>query len=241
MRQHWGGVVQQRGNRDADRIPRENADGSGPSRVFVKPLGLLQTGLIFLLLHRNPRRCSCGFPVFLLPGLFLASRRCQGAPSLLAGVLVFPESGAPTGGSSPGQLQMRNTWPSALAAAQIHPFEKITVLLLPPPPVGHARSAEGRGMCRRDEGSAGRAPGRPHLIRPLLEKVSHYFSSPFLPQTFRIFLHGTRRGLFSTKPDRVFRDSVQLRHLSPVFLSLLPIFASWSIDRPDVGLPQALW
>lgn len=65
---------------------------------------------------------------------------------------VFPESEAPTGGSSPGQLQMRNSWPAALAAAQIRPFEKITVLLLPPPPVGHARSAEGRGMCRRAGG-----------------------------------------------------------------------------------------
>lgn len=53
---------------------------------------------------------------------------------------------------------MRNSWPAALAAAQIRPFEKITVLLLlllPPPPVGHAGSAEGRGMCRRAESIRG--------------------------------------------------------------------------------------
>lgn len=92
-------------------------------------------------------RAGLRFPCFPLASLFPALQRCQGAPLLGAGVFVFPESGAPTGGSSPGQLQMRNSWPAALAAAQIRPFEKITVLLLlPPPPVGHARSAEGRGM-----------------------------------------------------------------------------------------------
>lgn len=92
-------------------------------------------------------RAGLRFPCFPLASLFLARQCCQGAALLGAGVFVFPESGAPTGGSSPGQLQMRNSWPAALAATQIHPFEKITVLLLlPPPPVGHARSAEGRGM-----------------------------------------------------------------------------------------------
>lgn len=93
------------------------------------------------------------FPCFPFAGLFPVLQHCQGAPLLGAGVFVFPESGAPTRGSSPGQLQMRNSWPAALAATQIRPFEKITVLLLPPPPVGHARSAEGRGMCRRREGA----------------------------------------------------------------------------------------
>lgn len=103
-------------------------------------------------------RAGLRFPCFPFASLFPALQRCQGAPLLGAGVFVFPESGAPTGGSSPGQLQMRNSWPAALAAAQIRPFEKITVLLLPPPPVGHARSAEGRGMCRRAGG--GREAGR---------------------------------------------------------------------------------
>lgn len=97
-------------------------------------------------------RAGLRFPCFPFASLFPALQCCQGAPLLGAGVFVFPESGAPTGGSSPGQLQMRNSWPAALAAAQIRPFEKITVLLLPPPPVGHARSAEGRGMCRRAGG-----------------------------------------------------------------------------------------
>lgn len=36
-------------DKDADRIPRENGNESGPSHVFVKPLGLLQTGFISLL------------------------------------------------------------------------------------------------------------------------------------------------------------------------------------------------
>lgn len=93
-------------------------------------------------------------PVFLLLACSRLSRVAKVLPyAPLAGLfvfffLVFPESGAPTGGSSPGQLQMRNSWPAALAAAQIRPFEKITVLLLrpPPPPGGHARSAEGRRM-----------------------------------------------------------------------------------------------
>lgn len=116
---------------------------------------------------------------------------------------VFPESGAPAGGSSPGQLQMRNSWPAALAAAQIRPFEKITVLLLPPPPVGHARSAEGRGMCRRaargrewGTGCVWWRAGGAHFIRPLSESFSHYFASPSLPQTFQFVLHSTGRGLF---------------------------------------------
>lgn len=96
-------------------------------------------------------RVGLRFPCFPPASLFLALLRCQGAPLHGAGVFffVFPESGAPTGGSSLGQLQMRNSWPAALAAAQIRPFERITVLLLPlppPPPVGHARSAERRRM-----------------------------------------------------------------------------------------------
>lgn len=92
-------------------------------------------------------RAGLRFPCFPPARLFLLLLRCQGAPSHGAGVFVFPESGAPAGGSSLGQLQMRNSWPAALAAAQIRPFEKITVLLPPPPPpVGHARSAEGRRM-----------------------------------------------------------------------------------------------
>lgn len=148
-------------------------------------------------------RAGLRFPCFPFASLFLALQCCQGAPLLGAGVFVFPESGAPTGGSSPGQLQMRNSWPAALAAAQIRPFEKIAVLLLPPPPVGHARSAEGRGMCRRagggrehrgEEGTRG-----PHFIRPLSESFSHYFSSPSPPQMFQFLLCRTGRGLFPNK------------------------------------------
>ncbi|KAI4813204.1 hypothetical protein KUCAC02_024547, partial [Chaenocephalus aceratus] len=79
-------------------------------------------------------RAGLRFPCFPFAGLFPDLQCCQGAALLGAGVFVFPESGALTGGSSPGQLQMRNSWPAALAATQIRPFEKITVLLLPPPP-----------------------------------------------------------------------------------------------------------
>lgn len=98
---------------------------------------------------------------------------------------------------------MRNSWPAALAAAQIRPFEKITVLLLPPPPVGHARSAEGRGMCRRanrgrERGGEGGTRG-PHFIRPFSESFSHYFSSPSPLQMFQLGLRGTGRGLFPNK------------------------------------------
>lgn len=145
---------------------QETKNETQPSHVFVKSLGLMQTvlGLIFFFLHRKAvqmfLRAGLRFPCFPLASLFLAPQRCQGAPLLGTGVFVFPESGAPTGGSSPGQLQMRNSWPGALAAAQIRPFEKITVLLLPPPPVGHARSAEGRGMCRRAGGGRMRAGRR---------------------------------------------------------------------------------
>ena len=144
--------------RHVDRVPRKKKNETQPSHVLVKTLGLLQTVLcsIFFFLHRKAvqmfLRAGLRFPCFPFAGLSPALQRCQGAPLLGAGVFVFPESGAPTGGSSPGQLQMRNSWPAALAAAQIRPFEKITVLLLPPPPVGHARSAEGRGMCRRAGG-----------------------------------------------------------------------------------------
>lgn len=128
-----------------------------PSHVLVKSLGLLQTVLCSIFfLHRKAvqmfLRAGLRFPCFPFAGLFPDLQCCQGAALLGAGVFVFPESGALTGGSSPGQLQMRNSWPAALAATQIRPFEKITVLLLPPPPVGHARSAEGRGMCRRAGG-----------------------------------------------------------------------------------------
>lgn len=143
------------------------------------------------------------FRCFPFAGLFPALQRCQGAPLLRASVFVFPESGAPTGGSSPGQLQMRNSWPAALAATQIRPFEKITVLLPPPPPVGHARSAERRGMCRRAGG--GREPrgdggtGGPHFIRPLSESFSHYFSSPRPPEMFQFLRRRTGRGLFPNR------------------------------------------
>lgn len=148
------------------------------------------------------------FPCFPFASLFPALQHCQGAPLLGAGVFVFPESGAPTGGSSPGQLQMRNSWPAALAATQIRPFEKITVLLLPPPPVGHARSAEGRGMCRRAGGGReqrgeGGTEG-PHFIRPLSESFSHYFSSPSPPQMFQFLLQRTGHGLFPNKTRQVF-------------------------------------
>lgn len=149
-------------------------------------------------------RAGLRFPCFRFASLFPALQCCQGAPLLGAGVFVFPESGAPTGGSSPGQLQMRNSWPAALAAAQIRPFEKITVLLLllpPPPPVGHARSAEGRGMCRRAEGGREGAGGTggPHFIRPLSESFSHYFSSPSPPRMFQFAPRRTGRGLFPNK------------------------------------------
>lgn len=149
---------------------------------LLSHLGSCRQYLIYFFSFCTGRRCrcsqeqACGFPVFSFSGLFLALRRCQGAPLLGASrvffILFFPESGAPTGGSSPGQLQMRNSWPAALAVAQIRPFEKITVLLLlPPPPVGHAGSAEGRGMCRRAESRRGWGGGgsESYFIRPLSE------------------------------------------------------------------------
>lgn len=149
-------------------------------------------------------RAGLRFPCFPLASLFLAPQRCQGAPLLGTGVFVFPESGAPTGGSSPGQLQMRNSWPAALAAAQIRPFEKITVLLLPPPPVGHARSAEGRGMCRRAGGGRMRAGGwgapGGHISFDLFQKVFLItFLLPLLPQMFQFLQHRTGGGLFTNK------------------------------------------
>lgn len=159
------------------------------------------------------------FHCFPFAGLFPALQRCQGAPLLCASVFVFPESGAPTGGSSPGQLQMRNSWPTALAATQIRPFEKITVLLLPPPPVGHARSAEGRGMCRRAGSGRGRrgegGTGGPHFIRPLSESFSHYFSSPCPPQMFQFLLHKTGHGLFPNKTWQGFFTQLRALWHSP--------------------------
>lgn len=142
------------GQKKKKRTCRQSSENKrmklGPPMFLLSPLGLCRQYSIFFPLHRKAVQMflSAGlrFPCFPLASLFLALQRCQGAPLLGAGVFVFPESEAPTGGSSPGQLQMRNSWPTALAAAQIRPFEKITVLLLPPPPVGHARSAEGRGM-----------------------------------------------------------------------------------------------
>lgn len=168
-KREWGGrwareIVRQRGKWTKEKketgrqSSKKKKNETQPSHVFVKSLGLMQTvlSLIFFVLHRKAvqmfLRAALWFPCFPFASLFPALQRCQGAPLLGAGVFVFPESGAPTGGSSPGQLQMRNSWPAALAAAQIRPFEKITVLLLPLPPVGHARSAEGRGMCRRAGG-----------------------------------------------------------------------------------------
>lgn len=181
--------------RQADRVPKKE-NKPQPSRVFVKSLGLLQTVLsyFFFFLHRKAvqmfLRAGLWFPCFPLAGLFLAIQRCQGAPLLCAGFFVFPESGAPTGGSSPGQDQMRNSWPAALAAAQIRPFEKITVLLLPPPPVGHARSAEGRGMCRtQGGGGAGRRGGAAgcHILLDLSQKVFLItFPLPLLLKRFNL-------------------------------------------------------
>lgn len=179
-------------------------------------------------------RADLRFPCFPLARLFPALQRCQGAPLLGAGVFVFPESGAPTGGSSPGQLQMRNSWPAALAAAQIRPFEKITVLLPPPPPpVGHARSAEGRGMCRRAEGGreGGRARGT-HFIRPLSESFSHYFSSLSLSplQMFQFSCTGQAEDCRQIKPHGGFSTRAEshmtLEPTSPSFGSLRPTHAS---------------
>lgn len=156
----FGKLLARKGNglkrkKDMQTEFQKQKNETQPSHVFVESLGLMQTVLmfcfVFFILHRKAvqmfPRAGLRFPCFLFATLFLALLRCQDAPLLGPGVFfVFPESGAPTGGSSPGQLQMRNSWPAALAAAQIRPFEKITVLLLPPPPVGHARSAEGRRM-----------------------------------------------------------------------------------------------
>lgn len=152
-------------------------------------------------------RCSweqaCGFPVFLLLPCSRLSSVAKALPYSALAFFVFPESGAPTGGSSPGQLQMRNSWPPALAAAQIRPFEKITVLLPPrPPPVGHARSAEGRGMCRR--ASERGAPGGPRPIRPFSQTFSHCFS-PL--QCFNASCTKPAVDCSQIKPDRVFSIS----------------------------------
>lgn len=100
----------QRKKRHTDRVPRKKKNETQPSHVLVKSLGLMQTVLsfIFFFLHRKAvqmfLRAGLRFPCFPFAGLFPALQRCQGAPLLGAGVFVFPESGAPTGGSSPGQL-----------------------------------------------------------------------------------------------------------------------------------------
>lgn len=145
----------------------EKKNETQPSHVLVESPGFMQTVLglnVFFssFLHRKAvqmfREQACGFPVFLFLVCSRLSSVAKALPYSVLEFLFFPESGAPTGGSSPGQLQMRNSWPAALAAAQIRPFEKITVLLLlPPPPVGHARSAESRGMCRKAGGGKVRA------------------------------------------------------------------------------------
>lgn len=147
-------------------------------------------------------RAGLRFPCFPFASLFPALQRCQGAPLLGAGVFVFPESGAPTGGSSPGQLQMRNSWPAALAAAQIRPFEKITVLLPPPPPVGHARSAEGRGMCRRAGG--GREHQGGHISFDLFQKVFLITFLLLLLKCFNFCPTEQAEDCSQIKPDRVF-------------------------------------
>lgn len=153
-------------------------------------------------------RAGLRFPCFRFASLFPALQCCQGAPLLGAGVFVFPESGAPTGGSSPGQLQMRNSWPAALAAAQIRPFEKITVLLLllpPPPPVGHARSAEGRGMCRRAEGGRERGAPGGHISFDLFQTVFLItFLLPLLLECFNLRRAEQDVDCSQIKPDRVF-------------------------------------
>lgn len=98
---------------------------------------------------------------------------------------------------------MRNSWPTALAAAQIRPFEKITVLLLlPPPPVGHARSAERRGMCRRARGGREhRGPGGTggHISFDLFQKVFLITFLLLLPQMFQFLQHRTGHRLFPNK------------------------------------------
>lgn len=210
-----GKLLDREGNGQREKACRQSSkkkkkNETQPSHVFVKSLGLMQTvlGLIFFFLHRKAvqmfLRAGLRFPCFPFARLFPALQRCQDAALLGAGVFVFPESGTPTEGSSPGQLQMRNSWPAALAATQIRPFEKITVLLLPPPPVGHARFAEGRGMCRRAGRGREGGTGGPHFIRPLSESFSHYFSSPSPPQMFQFALHRTGRGLFPNKPRQGF-------------------------------------
>lgn len=178
------------------------------------------------------------FPCFPFASLFPALQHCQGAPFLGAGVFVFPESGAPTGGSSPGQLQMRNSWTAALAATQIRPFEKITVLLLlPPPPVGHARSAEGRGMCRRagegrERRGKGALRGGGHISFDLFQKV---FLITFLLPLFKCFNFCCIEQVMDCsqiKPDRVFPprqemcDTVQVRRLPPPVVFWLLVFVS---------------
>lgn len=188
-------------------------------------------------------RAGLRFPCFPLVSLFLAPQRCQGAPLLGTGVFVFPESGAPTGGSSPGQLQMRNSWPAALAAAQIRPFEKITVLLLPPPPVGHARSAEGRGMCRRAGGGRMRA-GRRGRAGGWGHRGATFHSTSFRKFFSLLFFSLSSLKCFNfcsteqavdcsqIKPDRVFplsqeqRGTVQFSHLPPLVVFWLLVFVS---------------
>lgn len=174
-------------------------------------------------------RAGLRFPCFPFASLFLALQCCQGAPLLCAGVFVFPESGAPTGGSSPGQLQMRNSWPAALAAAQIRPFEKITVLLLPPPPpVGHARSAEGRGMCRRAGGGRDGAERRGGHRGATFHSTSlrKFFSLLFFSlSSSNVSISATQHRAVDCsqiKPDRVFPpsqercDTVQFSCLPPL-------------------------
>lgn len=196
-------------------------------------------------------RASLRFPCFPFAGLFLAPQRCQGAPLLSAGVFVFPESGAPTGGSSPGQLQMRNSWPAALAAAQIRPFEKITVLPLPPPPVGHARSAEGRGMCRRAGGESESWEERVGSREATFHSTSlrKFFSLLFSPppplvlKCFNfcrteqaccgLFTNKTWQG-FSTQPRAVWHSPVHSPTLPGCLLAACFCFLGtsdeWSID-----------
>lgn len=140
----------------------------------------------------------------------------------------FLRAGAPVGGSSPGQLQMRNSWPAALADAQIRPFENITVLLPPPPPVGHARSAEGRGMWRRAGGRGGGVLGEwgtgGRTSSDLFQKVFliTFLSTSSSPPVFKCFNFSCAEqdvDCSQIKPDRVFPagrelcDTVQLGSL----------------------------
>lgn len=153
---------------------------------------------------------------------------------------------------------MRNSWPAALAAAQIRPFERITVLLLPlppPPPVGHARSAERRRMWRRAGGDEGEGTPGGHISFHLFQKVFLItFLLPLLLRCFNLELHGTGHALypnkawqgFSTPPTAVGRGSAW-PHLSPA-CRFDSVFVSWGQamnDRlialgPAMGLPQAI-